>query len=1440
MMRIRALTITALLWITSFTVVQAQDYQKLYNDMAAAAKKKDYAAAVKYAEEMMPGIERVLGKESKQLGSFYYSVAGFYQAVGKYNKAENSFEKSLAIRKKVEGEKSAVYFKTQRRLARLYYATKKFDKAEKLFGQMIEVQKASVGEKSPEYALSLYNLANLNSTLGKPKKAEQYYTQALAVQKESIGEQHPAYLTTMEGLAFLYNQQGAYKKAEPLYKNIWQTYKATVKNGNAKYIRSVGNLAEIYFATGKYKEADPLYQEAIQLLKATKSPLHGRYLASYAVLKEVQDDYDKAEKLYKQAIAALKTDVGEAHPDYAQALHDFGKLYELKESFPKAEKLMLQAKKIREQTFGKENSQYAASLNDLAKLYFKMNKPNLALTNCQQALKIRQKGSDKVAVMTTVRNLANIYSSLKRFNEAENSYKTALKEQEQMQGKLHKEYLTTLNHLGELYDAQNRLKEARAVYKEVLAGRAKTLGTNHRDYLFTSYDLAMTYLTDENKLDSAFNLMLELEKNTAVLQKMPRIYANILRNLGGIFYQQGKVEEAKKRFAKCVKIYPRRDKSYIDFLNSLAASYAESGGYADADSLFTESLKICIKQYGKNSEVYATILDELGRVYEQAGRYQEAVHHYKEALRIEKKIRGANSPEYATALHDLAVVFKAMGKYAESEQSFIKARDIRKVTPGPASHAYSITLNDMGNLYRSMGRYAEAEKYYLDAMAIRKKTLGEKHFEYAITLNDLAGLYRRQGKKEEARKLYEQGLEIRKAELGEKHLDYAVSLDNMAGMYRVAGDKQKAEEYYLKALKIRGDALGTKHPAYAASLNNLAVFYEEIKKTAEAEKAYKQMVTIFREGLGDSHPNYGAALGNIGIFYESQGKFDKAEQYFSKAVKIVLNQIDKTFSSLSEDEKKQFYQVNKRFIDGFMRFAFSSSGARVDKGQTHLPILGNAYNLQLATKALILSSTSKVRKRIMASGNKALISKYNKWQKIREQIANLYNLGEAELNRKGIDVKKLETKANNLERELSAKAEGFSGAYNPSLPTWRDVQKRLKPGEAALEMIRLRTLEDSIYYSVLVVKPDTKDHPEFFTIRDGKKLETRYIAYYKNAIRFKRSDRYSYRKFWAPMKKALKGVKKVYISPDGVYNQINLNTLVDAKTKKFVIDEIEVAMVTNTRDILEFGKRKKSSKQAVLLGHPKYYINPKSEIRAGAKDNDMDAQKDSWLKHAFFADLPGTAIEIDGIKKVLKKSAWNTVIHLGTKALEDNLKKINNPDILHIATHGFFIPSLSDQQDNARGVEIKAAKKKKKEHNQVENDPMLRSGLILAGVTDYFNATEKPNTDDGVLTAYEAMNLHLDQTDLVVLSACETGLGKVQSGEGVYGLQRALKIAGARTILMSLWKVSDEATQKLMNVFYAEWLKSGNKRDAFQKAQQKIRTEYSHPYFWGAFVMVGE
>ena len=207
-------------------------------------------------------------------------------------------------------------------------------------------------------------------------------------------------------------------------------------------------------------------------------------------------------------------------------------------------------------------------------------------------------------------------------------------------------------------------------------------------------------------------------------------------------------------------------------------------------------------------------------------------------------------------------------------------------------------------------------------------------------------------------------------------------------------------------------------------------------------------------------------------------------------------------------------------------------------------------------------------------------------------------------------------------------------------------------------------------------------------------------------------------------------------------------------------------------------------------------------------------------------------------------------IYTGDDALEDHLKESHKPNILHIATHGFFEKNVDVEKDD-----------------KFFQNPLLRSGLMLTGAGHSLNkkldedadadldeldddddlslaeddsGLDHESLEDGILTAYEAMSLNLDNTELVVLSACETGLGEIQNGEGVYGLQRAFKVAGARTIVMSLWNVNDQSTQLLMRNFYKHWLDTKDKHEAFRLAQEELRAEFPEPYFWGAFVIVGE
>jgi CHAT domain-containing protein len=373
---------------------------------------------------------------------------------------------------------------------------------------------------------------------------------------------------------------------------------------------------------------------------------------------------------------------------------------------------------------------------------------------------------------------------------------------------------------------------------------------------------------------------------------------------------------------------------------------------------------------------------------------------------------------------------------------------------------------------------------------------------------------------------------------------------------------------------------------------------------------------------------------------------------------------------------------------------------------------------------------------------------------------------------------------------------------------------------------------------------------------------------------------YSYRSFWKPIANNLGDTKKIYFSPDGVYSQVSLYTLLNPETKKFLIDEIDLHIITNTKDltVAKSAAPVDEVEKSLLFGFPNYNLGviendpnrqqlasdiataaslgrgDSREVRGSRGGNgDVDPAALAFIGNNntgaglsrglrgnlqrymsgnnLMALLPGTKVEVESISTIFQNLERESGLFTGNEATEQELKTITNPRTLHIATHGFFLENE------------KLAKAGGEQDNYVEN-PLLRSGLIMAGANSFIAAgqisEEHEDGEDGILTAYEAMNLNLSHTDLVVLSACETGLGEISNGEGVYGLQRAFQVAGAKNIIMSMWTVDDAATQELMTAFYSEWVKTGDRQKAFVTAQRQIKAKYKYPYFWGAFVMIGE
>ncbi|MFZ6001795.1 MAG: CHAT domain-containing protein, partial [Bacteroidota bacterium] len=387
----------------------------------------------------------------------------------------------------------------------------------------------------------------------------------------------------------------------------------------------------------------------------------------------------------------------------------------------------------------------------------------------------------------------------------------------------------------------------------------------------------------------------------------------------------------------------------------------------------------------------------------------------------------------------------------------------------------------------------------------------------------------------------------------------------------------------------------------------------------------------------------------------------------------------------------------------------------------------------------------------------------------------------------------------------------FSSGYATQKISYKEIRDVLTDAEAVVEVIHVRSYDqdftaDSRYVGLVLTKGVAQ--PQFVLLENGNQLDTRYAKFYKNAIQQKLADDQSYQQYWSKIDPLVKGKKMIYLSPDGVYNQINPNTFKNP-AGGFLLSQYDLIVLGNSKDLLGIKKRTATAakKDAFLLGFPDY---------GGTT----------------VAALPGTKVEIEGITKILKTAGYQTKQVMQKEANEAMVKLVKAPSLMHIATHGYFLKDSEVQEGAAVGVAIENA----------QENPLLRSGLLLSGAANTMSGkanVDLSSNDNGVLTAYEAMNLNLDGTDLIILSACETGLGEVKAGEGVYGLQRAFLVAGANALIMSLWKVDDAATQELMTSFYTNWAKTGNKQKAFKQAQSQLMTKYKEPYYWGAFVMMG-
>ena len=825
--------------------------------------------------------------------------------------------------------------------------------------------------------------------------------------------------------------------------------------------------------------------------------------------------------------------------------------------------------------------------------------------------------------------------------------------------------------------------------------------------------------------------------------------------------------------------------------------------------------------------------------YAGLGDYNEAVGIGTKATNILKHTLGENHPDYATSLNSLAGYYSYLGDYSKAVEIGTQAMNIRKKTLGENHPAYANSLINLADCYADLGDYNKAIEIGTKATDIHKHTLGENHPYYVTALGNLAKYYAGLGNYNEAIEIGTMAMNIQKKILGERHPDYATTLINLAACYASLGGYSKAIEIEIQVINIEKQTLGEKHPNYATALNNLAANYAGIGEYNKAIEIGTQAMNIRKETVGEKHPSFATSLSNLASYNYRYRNYQEAYRLLSKSIRTRKHIVLSMFKGATNRTRQTFWNKNNADFTYFPSFCLKAHDQERN---------GELYDYSaLFTKGLLLNAETNARDVILESGDTAIVKQFDALQSVRIMLNKQYEKPIAE---RTLNCDSLENVAELMERELIKSSKAY-GDFTRSLTiTWKDVQNELADGDVAIEFISTPFLDnDSVMYIALALK---KGYPEpklipLFEERTLKELSN------DNP----NDAQQLFHLVWNPLLSELEGTRNVYFSPSGALYNVGIENL-PISAEERMSDRYNMYRLSSTR-LLALHPHSTSERKAALFGGLDYEMSPQDVASNNLKNayhsefiaQNRDASAD-FMERGGFGALPFSLKEVKSASKLLEANGYECHLFEGKDGTEEAFKSLSGKKVkvMHLSTHGAFVPKKeaknTKQKNNFRFIRFDDAAPQAQEEDQ----SLTRSFLVMAGGNMLKNYDSIPEgIDDGILTAQEIAHTDLRSCDLVVLSACETALGDI-TNEGVMGLQRGFKKAGANTILMSLWKVDDQASSLLLTKFYENLLsKKMPKIDALKKAQDYVRNYeievegkkekiFSDPKFWTSFILL--
>ncbi|MBD2606320.1 tetratricopeptide repeat protein [Scytonema hofmannii FACHB-248] len=1107
-------------------------------------------------------------------------------------------------------------------------------------------------------------------------------------------------------------------------------------------------------------------------------------------------------------------------------------------------------------------------LNQRVVELYESGKYTQAVILATQALELARSsyGNEHPDVFTSLNNLALISQAQGRYEEAESLYEQALNLVQGLLGDENAVVAQTLNNLGSLYHAQGRYREAELLLEQALSMRRR-------------------FLEDED-LD----------------------VAESLNNLASLYSVQGRYREAESLLQQSLEITQRLlENEHPDVavsLVNLAEIYREQGRYSEAKPLLQQALNLLRHQFGNEHPDVAKSLNNLGLVYQSEGSYSEAESLLEQALNLRQHLWGHEHDDVADSLNNLALLRQTQGRYSEAEPLYQQALEITQHLFGDEHPDIAQSLNNLALLYREQGRYQEAESLYRGALNLRRNLFGDEHPDIAQSLNNLALLYRAQERYSEAEPLLQEALNLWRNQLGEEHPTVAQCLNNLALLYDHQRNYHKAAPLYKQALALWECHFGNENPFLASGLHNLASHYAAQGRHSEAEPLLKKALDMTRRLEGNEHPHVAQSLNNLAVLLAATGSPNEALSHSIQANEIDDKVIHNVFAFSSENDRLAYLQKIRGNVDGFLSLIYNHLSNSPQALQA-------ALDLVLKRKALTASALAAQNEALYSDRYPHLTEDFRKLRNLSEQIIHLtFSTPQTEdFTTYQQQLAQLQAEHNNLQKNLASQVPEIQ--LLEQLPNRSDVASELPVGSILIEFVRFDVFNfqavpargeaqwQPARYLAFILPAGQPESVEMIDIGEaeyidslirefrelvsgaGKNLENQLGMFNKRIIIREYHPQAGIKLRQAIFDKLspyLKERQHLIIAPDGELNLVPFQILKSDDTgEKMLMDEFTISYLTVGRDILrqKIETKRPASLNALVFASPNFDLSAES-VTPDAPTQQQNTQPANLRE--FIANNPLKSATGTNILGERVAQRLNVAPFLENEALESYFNPLQCPRILLVATHGVFLPNQPEDRPLTSPYQGESGLLQRDRLNSRVENPMLRSALALAGANTWAKGGKlPPEAGKGILFAQDVAGLDLWANEISVLSACETGIGDVAIGEGVFGLRRAFAVAGAKTLIMSLWSVNGWATTLLMERFFDNCEAGNGRATALQEAQNYLRNitvgelqqielgreilkyefnngkeldpvilarqaedrPLAHPYYWGAWICQG-